>query len=131
MSADDSSWIFPDWPWEVDTGRVDKVPVTILHGAIPAHELIAIALHLNNASSHVVVKTTFIDTLVAGKLYLEVYCEDRRQRAIQRNLYLGDPPAEKVGPRSNPAKIAFVREMTGLQGATKRNAEQDYNTFYS
>jgi hypothetical protein len=128
VSADDSSWIFPDWPREVDTGRVDKVPVTILQGAIPAHELIAIALHLNNASGHVVVATTYIDILAAGKRYLEVYCEDRRQRAIQRNLYLGDPPVEKVGPSSKTAKKVFVDEMTGLQGASARIAAQDYNT---
>jgi hypothetical protein len=128
VSADDSSSIFPDWPPDVGTGRVAKAPVTILQGAIPAHELIAIALHFNNASGYVVVATTYIDTLAAGKRYLEVYCEHRRQRAIQRNLYLGDPPAEKVGPRSNPAKKAFVGNMTGLQGATPRNAEQEYNT---
>jgi hypothetical protein len=30
VSVDDSSWILPDWPREVDTGRVDKVPVTIV-----------------------------------------------------------------------------------------------------
>jgi hypothetical protein len=79
VSADDSSSIFPDWPREVDTGWVAKVPVTILQGAIPAHELIAISLHLNNASGHFIVATAYIDTLAAGKRYLEVCCEHRRQ----------------------------------------------------
>jgi hypothetical protein len=126
--ADGGSWIFPDWPREVDTGPVDKVPVTILHGAIPAHELIAIPLHINNASGHIVVATTYIDILAAGKRYLEVYCGERRQLAIQRNLYLGDPIAEKVGQTSITAKRVFVGQMTGLQGANARNAAKDYNT---
>jgi hypothetical protein len=52
--------------------------------AIPVHQLIAKALHMNNDSSHVVVATTHIDCLAAGKRYLEAYCEDRRQRAIRR-----------------------------------------------
>jgi hypothetical protein len=127
VSADDSPSIFPDWPRDVDIGRVARVPVTILQRAILSHKLIVIALHLSNANSHVVVATTYIDTLAAGKRYLEVYCE----RAIRRNLYLGDPPAEKVGPRSNPAKNAFVDQITALQGVNFRIQSRTTELYYS
>jgi hypothetical protein len=93
--ADDSSSIFLGWPLDDDTCRVAKVPVTILQGTLPAHQLISIALHLNNASGHVVVETTYIDNLPAGKRYLEVNCDNLRQRAIRDMLYRGDLPAEK------------------------------------
>jgi hypothetical protein len=127
VSADDSSSIFPGWPLDVDNGRVARVPVTILQELVPAHHLISIALHLSNASSHVVVATTYIDTLAAGKRYLEVHCDNLRRRAVHGMHYLGGPPAEKCGPRSNPAKKAFVDQMAGLQGVTRRNAEKDYS----
>jgi hypothetical protein len=33
VPADDSSSIFSDWPRDVETGRVARVPVTVLQGA--------------------------------------------------------------------------------------------------
>lgn len=112
----DTPRLFPLWPVDDVTGVVSHIEVSVLEGTFAMSTLVSFAMHMNSATGHAVVQTTYLDQLAAGMRFL----------AAKTTEYLANVKGGMTTAKFFP-QTWFVEEMKGLYGTSAVEATTDFN----